>query len=83
MIISILDVNRCIGISCKEYHPTYWNPKIPADMPHSIEIFCLHLCKIFHVFLFKHICLFHNISYNCIHFFSMGYAKKSKHNKDV
>ena len=45
-------------------------------MPHSIKIFCLQLCKIFHVFLFQHISLFDNITYNCIHSFFMGYAKK-------
>ena len=47
-------VDTDIEISFKEYQPTYWNPKIPADMPHSIEIFCLQLCKIFHgIFCFN------------------------------
>ena len=76
-------VDTDIEISFKEYHPIFEPQNDSGYASFNRDFLFAIMQNISCFFLFKHISLFHNVSYNCIHFFFMGCAKKSKHNKDV
>ena len=68
-------VDTDIEISFKEYHPIF-EPQNDSGYASFNQDFLFAIMQNISCFLLQHISPFHNISYNCIHSFFIGYAKK-------